>query len=144
MALVAGEYKFTCSDCQGDGSVQSIGTDGELYWDQCDDCLGAGSVDVDEQDAAERIDLGQTPLRTPPTSELHSGPLKDELDQWFNFLCARNEESSPPANIMIGYVYGFAEAMLLADRQELAREKMDLLIRAAEEFKGHPGFPGRQ
>lgn len=144
MALVAGEYEFTCSDCRGDGSVQVVGTDGELHWDQCDDCRGVGSVCVDEEDAAERIDLGQTPLRTPPTSELHSSPLKDELDQWFDFLCARKEESSAPANIMIGYAYGFAEAMLLADREEPAREKLDLLIRAAEEFKGRSDFPGRR
>ncbi|WP_190126600.1 hypothetical protein [Streptomyces inusitatus] len=43
---------------------------------------------------------------------------------------------------MIGYAYGHAEAMLLADREEPAREKLDFLIRAAKEFKDYPDFPG--
>ncbi|MCX5174429.1 hypothetical protein [Streptomyces virginiae] len=142
MALVAGEYEFTCSECDGDGSLQVIGTEGELVWGKCDDCHGEGSVRVDEEEAAERIECGQTPLRTPPTRDLHSSPLKDELDQWFGFLCDRQAESTPPANIMIGYAYGYAEAMLLADREEPAREKLESMIRAAENFKDHPDFPG--
>ena len=67
--------------------------------------------------------------------------MKDELDQWFDFLCARKEESSPPANIMIGYAYGFAEAMLLADCEEPAREKMDLLIRRPRNSRVAQIFP---
>lgn len=142
MALVAGEYEFTCSECDGDGSLQVIGTEGELIWGKCDDCIGEGSVFVDEEEAADRIKGGQAPLRTPPTSDLHSSPLKGELDQRFQFLSDRQAESTPPANIMIGYAYGYAEAMLLADREEPAREKLDFMIRAAEKFKDHPGFPG--
>ncbi|MEU9214484.1 hypothetical protein AB0D27_43125 [Streptomyces sp. NPDC048415] len=142
MALVAGEYEFTCSECDGDGSLQVIGTEGELVWDKCDECRGEGTVSYDELEAAEAIEVGRTPLRTPPTSDLHSSPLKDELDQWFGFLSDRQAESTPPANIMIGYAYGYAEAMLLADREEPAREKLDFMIRAAEKFKDHPGFPG--
>ncbi|MEY9989175.1 DnaJ-class molecular chaperone [Streptomyces sp. V4I8] len=67
MALVAGEYEFTCSECDGDGSLQVIGSEGELVWDKCEDCRGEGSVRVDEDEAAEWIEVGHTPLRTPTT-----------------------------------------------------------------------------
>lgn len=65
MALVAGEYEFTCSECDGDGSLQVIGTEGELVWDKCDECRGEGTVSCDEMEAAEAIEVGRTPLRTP-------------------------------------------------------------------------------
>jgi DnaJ-class molecular chaperone len=71
MALVEGEYEFTCDECHGDGSVQVIqppeDEDGEptLGWGRCDDCFGDGTVRVDEEEAAEKIRWGQTPIRTP-------------------------------------------------------------------------------
>ncbi|GAA2768524.1 hypothetical protein GCM10010103_75660 [Streptomyces paradoxus] len=72
MELVPGEYEFTCTDCHGDGSVQVLrgiideATDEpDHYWDKCDDCRGQGTVCVDEEEAAEKIEYGQTPLRTP-------------------------------------------------------------------------------
>jgi hypothetical protein len=39
----------------------------ELVWVTCSDCSGDGVVYVDEEDAADRIDTGYTPLRTPST-----------------------------------------------------------------------------
>ncbi|MFF9497962.1 hypothetical protein [Streptomyces flaveolus] len=41
--------------------------DGEptLGWGRCDDCFGDGTVRVDEEEAAEKIRWGQTPIRTP-------------------------------------------------------------------------------
>lgn len=69
MELVPGEYEFTCYDCDGDGSVQVVqGTDDdepELVWDKCDDCRGEGTLIYDEEEAAEAIEVGRTPLRTP-------------------------------------------------------------------------------
>jgi DnaJ-class molecular chaperone len=69
MQLVPGEYEFECDECHGDGSVQTVrATDGgeaELVWDRCDDCRGQGTVSVDEEEAAEAIKYGRTPLRTP-------------------------------------------------------------------------------
>lgn len=74
MELVAGEYEFTCTECDGDGSMQAV-----QLWDDsnddteepnlvpvlCEDCHGAGTVRVDEEEAAEKIECGQTPIRTP-------------------------------------------------------------------------------
>jgi DnaJ-class molecular chaperone len=69
MELVPGEYEFTCCECDGDGSVQVIrGTDDDepgLVWDRCDDCRGEGTFIYDEKEAAEAIEAGRTPLRTP-------------------------------------------------------------------------------
>lgn len=65
MALAPGEYVFTCIECKGDGSLQVIDTDGELVSDTCEDCRGDGTVSVDEEEAAERIEDGHTPLRAP-------------------------------------------------------------------------------
>jgi len=72
MALVEGEYEFTCTECDGDGSVQVLqglideATDEpDLAWDTCDDCRGEGTVCVDDKEAAEKIEFGQTPIRTP-------------------------------------------------------------------------------
>jgi DnaJ-class molecular chaperone len=70
MELVEGEYEFTCDECKGDGSLQYVRADEEtdepdLVWDECDDCHGEGTVRVDEQVAAEKIEYGQTPIRTP-------------------------------------------------------------------------------
>ncbi|CAK7288567.1 hypothetical protein [Streptomyces misionensis] len=75
MALPWGEYTFTCSDCDGDGSVQYVRAvvdeigdetdEAELVWDKCDDCRGQGTITVDEDAAAEWIDVGHTPLRAP-------------------------------------------------------------------------------
>ncbi|MGW0014611.1 hypothetical protein ACWDVX_33285 [Streptomyces tendae] len=41
--------------------------DGEptLGWGRCDDCFGDGKLLVDEKEAAEKIECGQTPTRTP-------------------------------------------------------------------------------
>ncbi|MFJ8727742.1 hypothetical protein [Streptomyces sp. NPDC093269] len=74
MALVEGEYEFTCDECNGDGSVQVIratdedSDEAELVWDRCDDCRGQGTVTVDDEVAAEKIAYGQTPIRTPAGS----------------------------------------------------------------------------
>ncbi|MFD9042601.1 hypothetical protein [Streptomyces bottropensis] len=74
MALVEGEYEFTCDECDGDGSVQVIqavdedSDEPELAWDKCEDCRGQGTVCVDEEVAAEKILYGQTPIRTPAAS----------------------------------------------------------------------------
>ncbi|WP_399559435.1 hypothetical protein [Streptomyces chartreusis] len=70
MALAQGEYEFECDECNGDGNVQVIQADDdtdepELVWDRCDDCRGQGTVCVDDKEAAEKIGLGHTPLRTP-------------------------------------------------------------------------------
>ena len=75
MTLVPGEYEFTCSECHGDGSLQYVRAvvdevgdetdEAELVWDRCDDCRGEGTVCVDEEEAAEWIEAGHTPLRSP-------------------------------------------------------------------------------
>lgn len=71
MALAEGEYEFECDECHGDGNVQVIqivddDTDeAGLVWDRCDDCRGQGKVVVDDKEAAEKIEYGQTPIRTP-------------------------------------------------------------------------------
>ncbi|MEU7338734.1 hypothetical protein [Streptomyces sp. NPDC007074] len=78
MALTEGEYEFTCDECNGDGSLQYIRAavdeagdetdEAELVWDKCDDCYGDGTVTVDDKVAAEKIEYGQTPIRTPSSS----------------------------------------------------------------------------
>jgi DnaJ-class molecular chaperone len=73
MALVEGEYEFKCSECNGEGSLQVIQEDeetGEPYlgWDRCDECRGEGTVCVDDEEAAEWIEVGHTPLRSPAGS----------------------------------------------------------------------------
>jgi hypothetical protein len=75
MALVAGEYVFECLECNGDGSIEVIeaieGSDDEqdcqVVGEICSDCSGEGVQYLDEEEAAERIDTGYTPLRTPST-----------------------------------------------------------------------------
>jgi len=65
MTLVAGEYEFTCDECDGDGSVfTSVEAEGPS-WVRCDDCRGEGTVRVDEEEAAEKIECGHSPIRTP-------------------------------------------------------------------------------
>jgi hypothetical protein len=73
MALAAGEYEFTCGECKGTGTLQYVRGDeetGEAYLDpgDCCDCDGEGTVTVDEQEAAEWIEVGHTPLRAPADS----------------------------------------------------------------------------
>lgn len=72
MTLVAGEYEFTCDECKGDGSVEVVQGDGndepQLVWDRCDDCHGEGTLSVDEEEAAEKIKWGQTPIHMPAAS----------------------------------------------------------------------------
>ncbi|MFI2354593.1 hypothetical protein ACH5AG_07890 [Streptomyces anulatus] len=58
--LLPGEYKFPCSECAGDGSVQ-IGTDEDgpedgPSWVTCEDCWGQGVVYLDEEEATERLE----------------------------------------------------------------------------------------
>lgn len=70
MALVPGEYEFTCDECDGDGSLlyARINDDDEpeQAWDKCDDCHGEGTVVMDEHEAADAIEWGgRTPIRTP-------------------------------------------------------------------------------
>ncbi|MFF1358730.1 hypothetical protein [Streptomyces sp. NPDC058297] len=71
MALVPGEYVFECDECDGDGSVQAVGEDDEapdgcsLSWEKCEDCRGEGTMSLDEDEAAEAIDCGRTPIKTP-------------------------------------------------------------------------------
>lgn len=69
MTLTPGEYEFTCSECRGDGSLQGVTGDENdeavIVWIQCEDCHGDGTVCIDEEEAAERIELGHTPIRTP-------------------------------------------------------------------------------
>ncbi|WCN03675.1 hypothetical protein [Streptomyces sp. M92] len=67
MDLVAGEYVFACLECDGDGSLQVIDLEGQLVWERCFECHGEGVDYLDEEEAAERIDSGYTPLRTPIT-----------------------------------------------------------------------------
>ncbi|MER5916429.1 hypothetical protein ABT124_40085 [Streptomyces sp. NPDC001982] len=68
MALIAGEYVFACLECDGDGSLQVIDLDGQgLVWEDCFECHGEGVEYLDEEEAAERIDTGYMPLRTPST-----------------------------------------------------------------------------
>lgn len=70
MELVPGEYEFSCYECDGDGSVQVVhandGEEPELIWAKCEDCRGTGVFLYDETEAAEAIECGRTPLRTPP------------------------------------------------------------------------------
>ena len=65
MALVPGEYVFKCLECSGEGSIEVIIGEDQTDWERCPDCGGAGEQIVDEEEAAERIDYGRTPLRTP-------------------------------------------------------------------------------
>jgi DnaJ-class molecular chaperone len=71
MALVEGEYEFTCSECNGEGSLQVLQGiykptgEPDFGWARCDDCHGEGTVCVDDKEAAERIELGHVPIRTP-------------------------------------------------------------------------------
>ncbi|WP_346230136.1 hypothetical protein [Microbispora maris] len=65
--LEAGEYVFECLECNGDGSVKVIVSERDFVWETCSDCRGEGVQYLDEEEAAERIDAGYTPLRTPST-----------------------------------------------------------------------------
>lgn len=71
MALMPGEYTFTCDECDGTGSVQVIREDPyapdgcSLGPADCDDCHGEGTVVMDDEEAAEAIKWGRTPIRTP-------------------------------------------------------------------------------
>ena len=69
MELVAGEYVFPCLECDGDGNLQVIDPEEEqLVWERCFECRGHGVEHLDEKEAAERIDNGFMPLRTPDAS----------------------------------------------------------------------------
>jgi DnaJ-class molecular chaperone len=48
-----------CHDCDGVGSPK--------VWMTCQDCHGTAEIFVDEEEAAELIAQGHTPLRTPST-----------------------------------------------------------------------------
>lgn len=66
MAVVPGEYVFTCGECDGEGQIEVGDRDyGDLEWLSCPDCRGAGVVHVDEEEASELIDYGASPLRAP-------------------------------------------------------------------------------
>jgi DnaJ-class molecular chaperone len=68
MALVAGEYVFECLECNGEGSIEVFDVEqDQVVWVTCSDCSGEGVQYLDEEEAAERIDTGYTPLRTPST-----------------------------------------------------------------------------
>jgi DnaJ-class molecular chaperone len=68
MALVEGEYEFTCTECDGEGSLfTSVEAEGPS-WVTCDDCRGEGTVCVDEEEAAEFIEVGHAPIRTPASA----------------------------------------------------------------------------
>ncbi|WP_157744470.1 zinc finger-like domain-containing protein [Micromonospora viridifaciens] len=64
-ALIAGEYVFECWECDGRGAIEVIVDEHGLSQEDCSDCNGEGVQYVDEEEAAERIDGGYTPLRTP-------------------------------------------------------------------------------
>jgi DnaJ-class molecular chaperone len=49
----------TCHECEGVGAP--------MVWMICQDCHGTAEIFVDEREAAELIDDGHTPLRTPST-----------------------------------------------------------------------------
>lgn len=73
MELPWGEYEFTCSECKGTGSLQYVREDeetGEAYLSEedCCECNGERTVTVDEEEAAEWIEVGHTPLRSPASS----------------------------------------------------------------------------
>lgn len=65
MTVVPGEYVFKCLECDGEGSIEVIIGEDETVWERCPDCGGAGEQFVDDEEAAEYIDCGHTPLRTP-------------------------------------------------------------------------------
>jgi hypothetical protein len=66
MALVPGEYTFECLECNGDGSIEVGDREyGDHEWLTCPDCSGEGIELLDEEEAAERIDSGYEPLRSP-------------------------------------------------------------------------------
>ncbi|MFG2359354.1 hypothetical protein [Streptomyces sp. NPDC048521] len=66
MNLVAGWYEFPCLECEGEGSFQVIAADGSgLVSELCSECYGKGVQHLDEEQAAERIDNGFMPTRTP-------------------------------------------------------------------------------
>ena len=64
-ALVPGEYVFRCLECDGEGSIEVVIGEDETVWETCSDCGGTGEQILDEEEAAERIDCGHAPLRTP-------------------------------------------------------------------------------
>lgn len=65
MDLVAGQYEFPCLECDGEGSLQVIDTAGSLVSELCPECYGKGVQYLDEEEAAERIDSGFMPTRSP-------------------------------------------------------------------------------
>lgn len=66
MAVVPGEYVFTCGECDGEGEIEVGNRDyGDHEVVQCPDCYGAGEVTVDEEEAAEYIESGADPVRAP-------------------------------------------------------------------------------
>ena len=70
---------------------------------------------------------------------------RKQLDVWFSFLRDRAEEKGTPQfNLMAGFTYGYAKAMLETGHEELAQEKVKWLIAESEQFKEHPAYPGRE
>jgi hypothetical protein len=80
VTLKPGEYVFKCLECDGKGSVEvgGLGDEGDgedwadphfnhelTFWEDCSECHGTGEVFVDEEDAAEYVKWGHTPLRAP-------------------------------------------------------------------------------
>ncbi|MFD4397289.1 hypothetical protein [Kitasatospora sp. NPDC058478] len=68
--------------------------------------------------------------------------LKEEVDRWFVFLRDRSDEGlfSPRENVMLGYAYGYAVAMVEAGAETLAREKLNWLMEQARSFDKHPAY----
>lgn len=64
--LKPGLYVFTCSECDGSGEIE-VGN--KEYGDhdviECDICHGSGELEYDEDEAAELIEEGWDPIRTP-------------------------------------------------------------------------------
>ncbi len=65
VALVPGEYVFNCLECGGEGSVELVIGEDETVWETCRDCTREGIQLLDEEEAAERIECGYEPLRSP-------------------------------------------------------------------------------
>lgn len=68
--------------------------------------------------------------------------LRDQIETWHRFLSARGAEVfSPRGNLMVGFAYGYACAMVEAGMQEPAREKLRWMIRESEKFIHHSEYP---
>jgi hypothetical protein len=69
----------------------------------------------------------------------------EQIETWFKFLRDRAAEiGTPQFNLMVGYSYGQASALLDAGREDLALTKLPWLINESARFKHHPEYPGRE